>query len=152
MKKIPDGFHTITSCIVVKDSRGAIALYEKALGAKVHDKIEDPQSKKIVHAKLQIGNSMLFLCDENNKMGAMAPSPTCTCMSFYLYVENIDHSHKQAVSSGMKELQAPVDMFWGDRMSTVQDPFGYKWSFATHIKDMSPEEMKKEMEKQFCKK
>jgi PhnB protein len=124
---IPQGFHTITPQIHVTNGDKAIALYKKALGAKELHRILAPGTKTIMHACLEIGSSKLFLSDH---AGQPQP-PKGANSSFYIYVENIDAAHKKAVSAGMKESMPPTDMFWGDRMSGVTDPFGHNWNLAT---------------------
>jgi PhnB protein len=140
---IPDGYHTITPSLVVSDGEGAIALYEKALGAEVKGKIHAPGSKKVMHACLQIGDSKIFVADEMPNM----PGPKERHASFYLYVEDVDAAHKRALKAGMKELYAPTDMFWGDRTGVVACPYGHHWTLATHIANPTQEEMAEAMKK-----
>jgi uncharacterized glyoxalase superfamily protein PhnB len=134
---IPEGYHTLTPALTVSDAEAAIALYEKALGAEVKSKMQAPGSKKIMHSCLQIGSSRIFVHDEMPNM----PGPKQRHASFYVYVLDVDAAHKRAVAAGMKELFAPMDMFWGDRTSAAACPFGHHWTFATHISDPTPEEM-----------
>jgi PhnB protein len=147
-RPIPEGFHTITPYIVVSSGEAALKHYEKALGANVLHKMLMPGTSKIMHACLEIGSSKLFLCDENE--GMTAPKGGVGGSQFYLYVADVDASHKQAKAAGMKELAAPNNMFWGDRMSSLIDPFGHKWNLASHVRDVSPEEMAAAV-KQFAK-
>jgi PhnB protein len=142
---IPQGFHTITPQIHVTNGDKAIALYKKALGAKELHRMLAPGTKTIMHACLEIGSSKLFLSDH---AGQPQP-PKGANSSFYIYVENIDAAHKKAVSAGMKESMPPTDMFWGDRMSGVTDPFGHNWNLATFKRQVAPEEMEKAMKEQF---
>ena len=100
-----------------------------------------PGTDKIMHACLQIGSSKLFLCDENPDQGMFAPKDASTGSKFYIYVDDVDAQHKQAVEAGMTEISAPMDMFWGDRMSVLTDPFGHTWDLATHVRDVGEEEM-----------
>ncbi len=123
----------------MSDGEAAIALYQKALGAEVKSKFHLPGTKKIMHSCLQIGTSKLFLYDEVGDM--KAPKGGAGGSQFYLYVKDVDAAHKKAVAAGMKETMAPADMFWGDRLSSVQCPYGHRWSFATHVKDVSEAEM-----------
>jgi uncharacterized glyoxalase superfamily protein PhnB len=138
VKPVPAGFHTITAQLSVERAAEAIAFYEKALGAEVVDKALDPSGKKIWHAALRIGDSMIFVNDVFPEMGGSEARS-----SQWLYVADCDAAFKRAVDAGAKPLMPPADMFWGDRMGHVADPFGQKWTIATHIKDMTPEEMKK---------
>ncbi len=144
MDAIPQGFHTITPFIVVGDGNKALALYEKALGAELVSKLTVPGSDAIMHAMLKIGSSMLFLCDENPDAGMVAPKDE-PGSRFYLYVEDVDAAHKRAVDAGLSELSAPQDMFWGDRIAILQDPWGHRWTLATHVKDVTPEDMAEAM-------
>ena len=93
-----------------------------------------PGTSKVMHACLKIGSSKLFLCDENENM--KAPKGGAGGSQFYLYAADVDASHKQAKAAGMKELAAPSDMFWGDRMRSLLDPFGHRWDLATHVRDL----------------
>lgn len=144
MSAIPDGFHTLTPHLTVSDAKGAIALYEAALGATNLGVLEDPSGTKVVHAMVQIGSSRLFINDEMEGMGA-APTDLEQGAKFYLYVEDVDSAHARAIAAGMKEKSAPEDMFWGDRTSVVSDGFGQVWTFASHIRDVSMEEMAEAM-------
>ena len=140
-KPIPDGFTTVTPSLVMKDSNKAIEFYKKALGAQELMRMPGPDGK-IMHAEIKVGNSHVMMNDEI--MGSKSPETLGgSPVSFYLYVEDCDSSHKKAIAAGCKEIMAPADMFWGDRMGCVADPFGYKWNFSTHVKDMTPEEIKK---------
>ena len=145
MAGIPEGFHTITPQIRVSNGDKAIALYKKALGAKEIHRMLAPGTNTIMHAALEIGSSKLFLSDH----GGQSQAPTGVSSSFYVYVENIDAAHKKAVAAGMKETMPPTDMFWGDRMSALMDPFGHSWNIATHKRQVSPAEMEKAMKQQF---
>lgn len=138
VKAIPEGYATVTPSLMVKDAAKAIELYKKAFGAKVESRMEMPDgSGKIMHAVLVIGNSKLFIADAMPEMGCGAPSVS----SFYLYLPDVDAAAKQSLQAGMKEMYPVKDMFWGDRMGAVEDAFGIKWTLATHVKDVSPEEM-----------
>jgi PhnB protein len=142
---IPEGFRTITPQIHVSNGDKAIALYKKALSAKELHRMLAPGTKTIMHACIEIGSSKLFLSDH---AGQPQP-PKGANSSFYVYVENIDAAHKKAVSAGRKESMPPTDMFWGDRMSAVTDPFGHSWNLATFKRQMPPDEMMKAMKEQF---
>jgi PhnB protein len=138
---IPEGFHTITPSLTVPDGEAAIMLYEKAFGATVMHKMHAPGGRKVMHAALKIGDSIFFVQDEMPGM----PGPKQRHASFYLYVKDVDAACKRAVSAGMKELSAPMDMFWGDRTGVVADAFGNHWTFATHIRNPTQAEMKEAM-------
>jgi uncharacterized glyoxalase superfamily protein PhnB len=143
VKAIPDGYQTITPSIVVKDGAKAMDFYKKAFGAEEIMRMLGP-SGKIMHAELKIGTSRVMLADEMPEMGCMAPtSPGATPVGFYVYVENADAAFKRAVDAGATVKMPPADMFWGDRLGAIIDPFGHQWSISQHIADPTPEEMKK---------
>ena len=135
---IPAGYHTITAQLNLEGAEAAIAFYQKALGAELVDKALDPSGKKVWHASLRIGTSMLFVNDTMPEMG-VGPSQS----TIWLYVNDVDAAFKRAVDAGAKPTMPVSDMFWGDRTGQFTDPFGQRWTVATHIKDMTPEEMKK---------
>ncbi|HEY8091490.1 MAG TPA: VOC family protein, partial [Polyangiaceae bacterium] len=138
VRPVPAGYHTITAQLAIEGAEKAIAFYEKAFGAEVVDKAIDPSGAKVWHAALRIGDSMLFVNDVFPEMGG-APSHS----ELWLYVPDVDASWTRAVDAGAKGNMPPADMFWGDRMANVTDPFGQKWTIAARVKDMTPEEMKK---------
>ena len=141
VKAIPPGYTTVTPSITFKDSARAIEFYKNALGATERARFPGPDGK-IMHAEIQIGNAVVMLNDEI--MGCQsAQSLGGSPISFYLYAENADALFQKAISAGAKQLGPMTDMFWGDRVGLIEDPFGYKWNIATHVKDMTPEEMKK---------
>jgi PhnB protein len=137
VKPIPEGYHTITPQLAIDGAAKAIDFYQQAFGADVIARAPDPSGQKIWHAALRIGDSMIFVNDVFPDMGG-APSSS----SLWLYVPDVDASFKRAVDAGASGSMPPADMFWGDRMAHVIDPFGQKWAIATHVKDMTPEEMK----------
>ncbi|MGE5177209.1 MAG: VOC family protein [Hyphomicrobiales bacterium] len=146
---IPPGHTTVTATITVKDARKAIAFYEKALGATERGRFEGPDGK-IMHAEIQIGTSPVMMNDE--VMGSRSPQTIGgSPVSFYLYVEDAEAAHKKALAAGGKEIMAVTEMFWGDRMGQFEDPFGYRWTLATRIKEMTPEQTKKAGEEFFKK-
>jgi len=152
VKPVPDGFHTITAHLTVRDANRAIEFYKKALGAEVLGVAPAPGGK-VMHALLKIGDSMLMLNDEFPEYGGdAAPKATGgSGVTLHIYIENVDAAFERAVSAGASVKMPLMDMFWGDRYGTVIDPFGHKWSLATHVRDMSPEEMEREQEKAFSK-
>lgn len=137
VKAIPEGYSTITAQLSIEGADKAIEFYQKAFGAELKDRAIDPSGKKVWHASLRIGDSMLFVNDVFPEMGG-APSVS----SLWLYVPDTDAAFKRAVDAGATATMPPGDMFWGDRMAQVRDPFGQKWTFATHVKDMTPDEIK----------
>ena len=143
VKPIPDGYHSVQPYLIFKNTAAAIDFYKKALGAKERMRMPGPDGK-IMHAELEVGDSCLMMADENPKVGAhsvehFGGSP----VGLMIYVEDCDKIYKQAVAAGAKSEREPADQFYGDRMSGVIDPFGYRWYIATHIKDVTPEELRK---------
>jgi PhnB protein len=138
-KAIPEGYHSVTPYLVVDGAEAAIDFYRRAFGATEHMRL--PMGDKIGHAEIRIGNSMVMLADEFPDMGILGPrsrgGPTSSCL---IYVEDVDAAFARAIAEGATEERAPEDQFWGDRMGTLVDPFGHRWSIATHKEDLSEEE------------
>lgn len=137
VKPMPEGYQTITAQLAIDGADKALAFYEKALGAEVVDKALSPDGAKVWHASVRIGSSMIMINDVFPEMGVGQSQS-----SMWLYVTDCDASFERAVDAGMTTKMPPADMFWGDRMGVVTDPFGQRWTFATHVKDMTPEAMK----------
>ena len=152
VKPVPDGFHTITPHLTVRDANRAIEFYKKALGAQVLNVAPGPEGK-VMHALLKIGDSMLMLNDEFPEYGGqLGPSATAgSPVALHIYLDNVDAAFERAVSAGATVKMPLMDQFWGDRYGVVIDPFGHRWSLATHTRDMSPEEMQQEQERAFAK-
>lgn len=145
---IPPGFHTVTPSLTVRNAAEAIEFYKKALGAQERMRMAGPDGI-ITHAELQIGDSIIFMNDENPAWGAKSPqSLGGTPGGFYLYVEDVDKAFERAVEAGGKVTCPVTDMFWGDRMGNFTDPFGFTWTLSTHTQDMTEQEME-EGAKQF---
>ena len=152
-KAIPDGFHALTPHLTVKNAERAIDFYQKAFGAQVLGVNRMPDNR-VMHALLKIGDSMLMLNDEFPEFGGSRAAEQGAGITIHLYVDKVDDVFQKAVSAGATQKMPLMDQFWGDRYGQVIDPFGVRWSLATHIKDMSPEEMQKaqdEMMKQMPK-
>ncbi len=146
VKAIPDGYHSLTPYLVIKGAAEAIEYYTKVFGAEETVRMPGPGGG-IMHAEVKIGNSMLMLADENPERGYLSPATTGGAgVSIMLYTTDVDATFKKAVEGGAKAVQPPTDMFWGDRMANITDPFGHSWAIATHTKDVSPEEMEKAMQ------
>jgi PhnB protein len=147
VKPIPDGYHAVTPYLTIKDASKAIEFYKKAFQATERMRMPDP-SGKIMHAELQIGDSVIMLADESEQMGNKSPqSIGGTPVGFCIYVKEVDAVVKTATAAGATVLKPIQDQFYGDRSGTVQDPFGHIWTIATHIEDVSPDEMRKRMQK-----
>lgn len=145
VKPIPEGFHSITAHVTVKDASAAIEFYQKAFGAQELWRSPGPDGKKIMHAEVKIGDSILMLNDEFPEMGGECSvrAGVSDSVSLHLYVENADAVFEQATKAGASVVMPLADMFWGDRYGMLKDPFGLRWSIATHIKDCTPEEVEK---------
>jgi PhnB protein len=145
VKPIPDGFHNVTPYLYVKGAVAAIDFYKDVFGATEIMRMHGPNGK-IMHAELKFGDSIVMLADENPAMGIMSPQTVGGySVGLHLYVENSDAVVQKAVENGARALRPVKDQFYGDRSGTLLDPFGHMWSVATHVEDVSPEEMKKRM-------
>lgn len=139
---IPEGYSSVTPILVFKDANKAIAFYQQAFGAQVRLVMPGPEGKGVMHAELCIGTSVIMMGDEHpDQPCKSAETLGSSPVTFYLYLKNVDEAFKVAVEAGAT-IQMPVaDMFWGDRVGSVQDPFGYSWMLATHTKDLTPQEI-----------
>ena len=142
VKPVPEGMHTVTPHLVCADAAKAIAFYQQAFNAIEMMRIPGPGGK-LIHACVRIGDSLVMLVDENPQWGCFGPlalkgSP----ITIHLQVEDVDAVFDQAVKTGAKITMPVADMFWGDRYGRVEDPFGHHWAIATHIRDVSPEEIR----------
>src|SRR5580700_6888825 len=137
VKAVPDGFHTITPHLTVRDAKRAIEFYQKAFGAEVLGVAPGP-GDKVMHASLKIGDSILMLNDEFPEFGGqLGPSATGSSVALHVYLDDVDTAVQRAVSAGATVKMPVMDQFWGDRYGVVIDPFGHRWSLATHTRDMS---------------
>jgi PhnB protein len=145
VKAIPDNYHTLTPYLTVRDAARAIDFYKKAFGAVERGVMKGPDGK-VMHAELMIGDSILMLGDEFPEYGSISPEAIGGSASgLHIYVENVDTAFDRAVQAGASVEMPVADMFWGDRYGKLKDPFGHKWSIATHTADLSMEEMDKNM-------
>lgn len=146
-KPIPDGMHALTPHLVCADAAAAIDFYKSAFGAVELTRLPGP-SGKLMHAALRIGDSVLMLVDEAPEWGMLGPKALKgSPVMIHLYVADADATVAQAVACGAKVTMPLADMFWGDRYGTLEDPFGHRWSVATHLRDTTPEEMQQAMRK-----
>lgn len=147
VKPIPDGMRTVTPHLVCAGAADAIAFYKKAFNAVEVGRLAGPQGK-LMHALIRIGDSAVMLVDEFPDWGSLGPkSLKGSPVTIHLYVEDVDAAFQRAVDAGAKVRMALADMFWGDRYGVLEDPFGHYWSIATHVRDVSPEEMQQAMQK-----
>jgi PhnB protein len=146
VKPIPNGYHTVTPYLVVKDATSAIDFYKKAFGATELYRMAGPDGR-VMHAEIKIGNSPIMMADEFPEMGARSPqSFGGSPVSIYLYVEDVDALFSQAVAAGAKVTRPVKDQFYGDRSGGLEDPFGHVWYVATHKEDVPPEEIHRRFE------
>ena len=152
VKPVPEGYHTATPYLIVKDAARAVEYYKKAFGATELMRLPGPDGK-IMHAEVKIGTSPIMLGAENPQRGASSPETVGgSPVSIMLYVEDVDAVFNKAVAAGAKVQQPVADQFYGDRTGGVVDPFGHVWYIATHKEEVSPEEMKKRMAAMSAKK
>ena len=154
VKPIPDGYDSLIPVLTVRGGASAIDWYKKLFGATEKFRMplpNDPQ--KIAHAEIVVYGRVLMLNEENPQWGTQSPQSIqgSSPVAVMIYVENVDALFAKAQSLGAKPIMPPMDMFWGDRFGKFIDPFGHQWAIATHIKDMTPEEMAKDAEEAFKK-
>jgi PhnB protein len=144
---IPEGYNSITPYLIIKGAAQAIDYYKKVFGATVVVRMDRPDGQ-VGHAELQIGDSRIMLAEENPQMGATSATTIgASPISLYLYIPDVDGVVEKAVAEGAKILKPVQDQFYGDRSGFLQDPFGHFWGIATHVEEVSPQEMKERMKK-----
>lgn len=141
VKPIPEGYHSITPYLVAKNARGALDFYKKAFDAQERFCME--HDGKVGHCEFQIGDSVIMMADEYPNMDAVAPTGTGRYSTLLMYVTDVDAVFRKAVELGAKIVREPKNEFYGDRMATVVDPWGHRWHLATHVEDVSPEELER---------
>ncbi len=145
VKPIPDGYHSLTPYLIVKGAADAIEFYKKAFHATEMMRLPGPGGK-IMHAEFDLGNSRVMIADECPEMDALAPpAPGKSGVSFCFYVENVDEVVARAIDAGAKVQRPLQDQFYGDRSATLEDPFGHRWTVATHVENVPPEEIDRRM-------
>ena len=153
VKGVPEGYSTVTPNVVIRDAAKAIDFYRRAFGAEEIMRMPGPDGTTIAHAEIRIGSSILMLSDEMPEMECRSPqSLGGSPVSFYVYVPDVDSFFKKAVTAGATEKMPVADMFWGDRVGGLTDPYGHKWTIATHTKDLTPEQIRKGAEAFFSRK
>jgi PhnB protein len=146
VRAIPEGYHTATPYLIVREAARALDFYKRAFGAAELMRFT-VSGGKLGHAEMRIGDSVIMLADESPEMAARSPeayggSP----VSIALYVEDADAVFNQAIAAGAKVVRPVKDQFYGDRSGTLVDPFGHTWTVATHKEDISLEEMNRRLE------
>jgi PhnB protein len=145
MKPIPDGYGSITPYLMIQGAARAIEFYKNVFGAIERMRLPTPEGK-IAHAEMEIGDSVIMLADECLERGAKSPdtiggTPVC----LHLYVADADAVFAKAIATGAEQIRPVADQFYGDRSGMFSDPFGHTWNVATHVEDVSPEELQKRM-------
>jgi PhnB protein len=147
-KSKPRNTQSITAHLVVRGAAKAIDFYQRAFGAEVNRRMDDPTGK-VMHAELSIGNSRIMLADEYPGMGNPAPGKEGSPVVLNLYSDDVDALWKKATDAGATVTMPLGDQFWGDRYGQVRDPFGHAWALGQHKEDVSPEEMHRRAEAAF---
>lgn len=141
VKPIPDGYRSITPYLSLKGAADAIEFYKKAFGATEEMRLAQPDGR-VGHAELLIGDSRIMLADEFPEMDFRSPAAFGgTPVHIHLYVPDVDATFSRAVAAGARVLRPVEDKFYGDRSGTLADPWGHVWHVATHVEDLSPEEI-----------
>jgi PhnB protein len=144
---IPKGYNTVTPYLVIKGAAKAIDYYKSVFGATVTVRMDGPDGR-VGHAELKIGDSIIMLADENPQMGSVSATTIGNSpVSLYVYLPDVDRVVEKAQAEGAKIVKPVQDQFYGDRSGFLQDPFGHFWGIATHVEDVSPQEMKERMKK-----
>jgi PhnB protein len=144
-KPVPDGYHSVTPYLIVDGAAAALDFYQRIFGAKERMRMPGPGGK-VMHAEIEIGDSMIMLADEFPQTGALGPgSVGGSPVLIALYVEDVDAVVGAAVAAGAQVERPVQDQFYGDRSGTITDPFGHRWTVATHIEDVPEDEMRRRM-------
>jgi PhnB protein len=144
-RAVPEGYHTITPTLVVEGGARALDFYRTVFGAEVLSRFDGPKGE-VLHAELRIGDSRVVVSDPFPDMGLAAPRGGGHSSSLMLYCDDVDAVYARALVAGAKPLNPPKDEFHGDRIASLLDPFGHRWLIATHIEDVSPEELKRRVD------
>ena len=141
VKPIPDGYNAVTPYLIVDGAAKAIEFYKTVLGAAERLRMDGPGGK-VGHAELTVGGSVIMLADEHPEMGAIGPRAVGgSPVGLHLYVADVDAVTARAAAAGGTVRHPPEDKFYGDRSSTIEDPFGHKWYLSTHVEDVPPDEI-----------
>ncbi|MBD0328933.1 MAG: VOC family protein [Thermoleophilia bacterium] len=149
-KPIPEGYHSVTPSLAIDGAADAIEFYKRAFGAQERYRMPTPDGK-VAHAELQIGDSVVMLSDSFDWSGVKAPTELGgTTVGIFVYVEDVDAVFQQAVDAGATVAMPVETQFWGDRFGSLTDPYGHHWSLATHVEDVSPEEIERRSREAFA--
>jgi PhnB protein len=143
VKPIPEGYHSVTPYLAVKGAAKAIDFYKQAFGATELFRMQSPDGN-IGHAEIKIGDCIIMIADEYPDMKWLSPTSIGGSGTLLMiYTDDCDAMFNRAVGAGGKETRPLADQFYGDRSGTIEDPFGHKWTIATHKEDLSPDEIDK---------
>ena len=146
VKPVPEGMRSVTPHLVCAGAADALAFYQNAFGAVETSRLAGPPGK-LLHATMRIGDSVVMLSDEFPDFGSLGPKALGgSAVVIHLYVDDADAFAARAVAAGARITMPVADMFWGDRYGQLEDPFGHRWSVGTHVRDVSPEQMRLEMQ------
>jgi PhnB protein len=148
VESVPEGRHTVVTRLVFEDATAAIAFYQEAFGATVHDEPHTAPDGKVVHSEMRIGDSVVFLTDEGEDRNGVAPSSVGGLVTavMALNVPDVDALWERAVTAGCEVLYPLADQFYGDRAGRLRDPFGHQWILSTHIEDVDRDEIDRRMQ------
>jgi PhnB protein len=148
VQPVPEGYPRLSPYLCVDGAAKAIEFYTEVLGATEKMRMDGPDGR-VGHAELAIGDSLLMLADEHPDIGFLSPQRIGgTAVTLSVYVDDVDATFEKALAAGSKSLRAPENQFYGDRSGQFEDPFGHRWSVATHVEDIDPEEMARRAEQQ----
>lgn len=144
LSHIPEGYHSVTPYLIVDGADAAIRFYQEAFGAEQVLRMPMGDSGKLAHAEILVEGSHVMLADEFPEMGFLGPLKRGgATASLMIYLADVDAAFARAMAAGAKEERPPADQFWGDRMGTLIDPFGHRWTLATHVEDVADDEMQR---------
>lgn len=144
VKPIPEGYLTVTPSLVFKNASKAMDFYKELFNAKEKYRLE--YKNKMVHAEMKIGESVIMLSDEMPEMNSLSAETIGNSpIQLYIYVENVDDTFNKAIKMGAKPDHPVQTQFYGDRIGAITDPFGFKWTIATHVKNVPMDEIKKNL-------
>ena len=146
VKAIPEGYHSVTPYLAVRNATQAIEFYQAAFNAEDMGRLAMPDGT-LMHGEFKIGNSHIMYCEENPQMGMVGPETlNGSGVTICLYVDDVDKTFAQAVAAGAESIRPVEDQFWGDRAGTLLDPYGHKWTVMTHIEDVDWGEVERRFE------
>ena len=149
VKAIPDGYHSVTPYLSIKGASNAIEFYKKAFDAIELFRLDMPGGI-IGHAEIQVGNSRIMIADPCDDVSFGDPKTLGgSTVGLYVYVDDVDKMYSQSLAAGAKSINPVEDQFYGDRIATIEDPYGHRWFIATHKEDLTPEELNKRAEDLF---